>query len=665
MANLTDSTNLTGTITLSKATGTKVTLDTDHKYLTKDIELTIDAPTTTATASGATVSYGEGWIAAGSTTVTDANLVAGNIKKDVSIFGVTGTLENSLTITDVLNTTGVTAQITADNVDTLITKNVTTNGTYTAASDSADGYSSVTVNVPNNIAWENIYDDSINLSVDWGNGYYYYWINFSETINQNSVWRITGDNIQYEVTATWEGSSDGNPYAIGNYTYDGGTGGTDYPFFMQKYNSQLMIVGASGIHNVIIEKQVSNSNTQVTWETVAMGTIWFNSGSPKTFVFDCTNPFLANETYRVTWGETQYICETQSAVSYDGYAIGNASIANEGINTEEPFYLPRDNDERILGYTTITENSIFCKIEKQIINTIPTQHNIYLEFMDETNTTIPIYYDSTLPTTALTAYIPTTYDNKIVKTASLDNVTYYTRPVEVWTTVFESDEVHVNSGDPYGGLYINSLGSTAITEGSIWRITFDDVPYITIATTNSPYSSPYNTIIGNPLYAGGTDDGTSIPVAFAQNPWSAWTGWSAAAITQEANHTVKFETTDALEIPANVQLVDYTKISAGYIDSHGDFIEDNGGLTTSDYILIKPTMTFSFVANPYYFIGFYDINKNALGAGTGLDYGTARQDNGFAEGILNSTNIPANTVYIRITGGSQSTETQMSLIRTA
>lgn len=93
MATLTDSTNLTGTITLSKATGTKVVLDTDKKYLTKDIELTINAPTTTATVNGATVSYGTGWITGGSTTVTDSNLINSNIKKDITIFGVTGTYE--------------------------------------------------------------------------------------------------------------------------------------------------------------------------------------------------------------------------------------------------------------------------------------------------------------------------------------------------------------------------------------------------------------------------------------------------------------------------------------------------------------------------------------------------------------------------------------------
>lgn len=98
MATLTDSTNLTGTITLSKATGTKVTLDTDKKYLTKDIELTINAPSSTITTNGATVNYTNGWVNAGSTTVTDSNLIASNIKKETTIFGVTGTFDNSVNV---------------------------------------------------------------------------------------------------------------------------------------------------------------------------------------------------------------------------------------------------------------------------------------------------------------------------------------------------------------------------------------------------------------------------------------------------------------------------------------------------------------------------------------------------------------------------------------
>lgn len=58
----------------------------------------------------------------------DADLVAGNIKKDVEIFGVTGSYEGS-------------------GGATLIPKSFTQNGTYNASSDNADGYSQVTVNV--------------------------------------------------------------------------------------------------------------------------------------------------------------------------------------------------------------------------------------------------------------------------------------------------------------------------------------------------------------------------------------------------------------------------------------------------------------------------------------------------------------------------------------
>lgn len=57
-----------------------------------------------------------------------SNLSAGNIKSGVTILGVTG------------NYSGGTP--------TLITKTITANGTYTASSDNADGYSTVTVAIP-------------------------------------------------------------------------------------------------------------------------------------------------------------------------------------------------------------------------------------------------------------------------------------------------------------------------------------------------------------------------------------------------------------------------------------------------------------------------------------------------------------------------------------
>ncbi len=54
-----------------------------------------------------------------------------------------------------------------------------------------------------------------------------------------------------------------------------------------------------------------------------------------------------------------------------------------------------------------------------------TEHEIYLEFSDNTNTTIPVYYDNALLGTMITAYTPTTVDGKTVTLAQLDGVTWY------------------------------------------------------------------------------------------------------------------------------------------------------------------------------------------------------------------------------------------------
>lgn len=111
-------------------------------------------------------------------------------------------------------------------------------------------------------SWETIYSGTVDV-VNAESGHYYGWINpWSEPIELNSVWRITWNGIPYECTATWEGSSDGNPYAIGNYTFDGGQGGNNEPFMLQPYYGTQLIVLAetSDSYAITIQKQVSGSS---------------------------------------------------------------------------------------------------------------------------------------------------------------------------------------------------------------------------------------------------------------------------------------------------------------------------------------------------------------------------------------------------------------------
>ena len=68
-----------------------------------------------------------------------------------------------------------------------------------------------------------------------------------------------------------------------------------------------------------------------------------------------------------------------------------------------------------------------------------TQHTIHLEFSDETDTDIDVYYDNALIGTMITAYSPTpwTQNNKLVYYASLDNVLWYDGS-GTWETVYDA-----------------------------------------------------------------------------------------------------------------------------------------------------------------------------------------------------------------------------------
>ena len=85
-----------------------------------------------------------------------ATLLPENIKKDVNIGGVVGTMESGGDYNIVQTNDGdnCSLAITDANTFVLTTKTITENGTYNASDDNADGYSQVTVALP-------VYDGSV------------------------------------------------------------------------------------------------------------------------------------------------------------------------------------------------------------------------------------------------------------------------------------------------------------------------------------------------------------------------------------------------------------------------------------------------------------------------------------------------------------------------
>lgn len=164
-----------------------------------------------------------------------------------------------------------------------------------------------------------------------------------------------------------------------------------------------------------------------------------------------------------------------------------------------------------------------------------TQHTIYFEFSDNTNTTITAYWDDSFISDAITATEPTTYGQKTVTLAQLDGVTWYSYSpsAETWETLF-SGTTQLISDTPYPYFWIADLSDVSIPVGSVWRVTMDGVESGRLTATNSSYGG----MIGNPLYSGGSDDGSGLKYNFFNAGWGAWSG---GADMVAGNHTVKIE----------------------------------------------------------------------------------------------------------------------------
>ena len=151
---------------------------------------------------------------------------------------------------------------------TLITKTITTNGTYNASDDSADGYSQVTVNVSSSSepTYETIVPlQTINCTIALSNGAYGGYItNYTEYTAEGQKYKVIFDGTEYTpLTAAYYGGTTTYLY-VGDANVEASSTATlTYPFEVMLYNGQTLYLGVkgSGSHTIQVDKIISNSSS--------------------------------------------------------------------------------------------------------------------------------------------------------------------------------------------------------------------------------------------------------------------------------------------------------------------------------------------------------------------------------------------------------------------
>lgn len=236
-----------------------------------------------------------------------------------------------------------------------------------------------------------------------------------------------------------------------------------------------------------------------------------------------------------------------------------------------------------------------------------------------------------------------------------------------------------------GGITIedsnNATGVTCVITGS-------ELPTIEPlnVTVNGTYTASGSTGGYSPVTVNVSGGGGSTPSAtqhtivftFSDNTNTTITAYwddafisSAITATTPATYGSKTVTLAQLDgvtwyepsnIPIGVELIDFTAVTNHYIINASGVEESYPGTSVSDYTLIDPTMTFTFKGYQWFYVGFYDSSKTPIST-LYIDQVKDSATGEIATGTLNSTNIPANAMYVRIDSLSSPTSSTMSLIR--
>lgn len=118
-------------------------------------------------------------------------------------------------------------------------------------------------------------------------------------------------------------------------------------------------------------------------------------------------------------------------------------------------------------------------------------------------------------------------------------------------------------------------------------------------------------------------------------------------------------------IPLNTQLIDYTACKSGFAVGEDGNEEASEYANITDYTLIDPSMTFSYVAYRWWSMAFYAEDKTFIRVVEQGEYADTIDEHDMAHGTLTPARIPANAKYIRFTFAYDANADYISLIRTA
>lgn len=238
-----------------------------------------------------------------------------------------------------------------------------------------------------------------------------------------------------------------------------------------------------------------------------------------------------------------------------------------------------------------------------------------------------------------------------------------------------------------GTAAISVVDTTDSHGGTVRTITALDISDTTAAAADVAQGKYFYTAQGVKTAgtaSGGTPSQTqhSIYFEFSDSTDMTITGyWNDSfisdAITATAPTTYGSKTVDLAQldgvtwyepanIPIGVELIDTSKLTRGMVIESSGEPEASEWYAITDYTEIDPSMTFTYRCNLWFYIGFYDSGKNTISALNVYNNATPDSEDGqVGVGTLNSSNIPSNAAYVRLTSVAYPNSNQLSLIRTA